>query len=94
MNNLRALAVLDAFAGRSTLVRQRDTRRLIFDQLPLPVRNRKGEIVGVEVMVRLFEGTREIRIDGHRRIINPPTVPRANLTYEEGSLDADFVAAV
>lgn len=56
-------------------------RRLVFDGPPVPVLDKAGVMVGVSVMVRLFEGATEIPIDGHRVIINPPTVPRANLTY-------------
>ena len=89
VDNPRALAVLTGFEGRSTLVRQRDTRTLRFDQLPTPVRNQKGETIGVDVMVRLFDGLREIRIDPHRVIVNPPTVPRANLTWEVGEMDVE-----
>lgn len=59
----------------------RGTQRLIFDKPPTPVKNKAGEVVGVEVWVRLFQGATEIPIDPHRVIVNPPTVPRSNLTY-------------
>lgn len=89
-DNPRALAVRDAFAGQTKgRVVTRGPLRLIFDELPSLVRNQAGEAVGVSVMVRLFDGLTEIRIDPHRVILNPPTVPRANLTYEVGALDAE-----
>ena len=84
----RTTAVLNALAGKAQgYVSVRGPLRLIFDRLPTLVRNKAGEVVGVEVMVRLFRGVDEIPIDPHRVIINPPTVPRVNLTYEEGVLD-------
>ena len=81
----KALAVRDAFQSRVVghVVRRGQHKRLIFDELPVPVLDKNGTVIGVSVMVRLFEGPTEIRIDPHRVIINPPLVPRANLTYEE-----------
>ena len=59
----------------------RGTQSLIFDQLPTLVRDKKNAIIGVSVMMRLFDGLTELVIDPHRVFINPPLVPRANLTW-------------
>jgi len=84
----RAIAVVDAFGVRAAgYTVERGARRLVFDRLPAPVRNGRGEIVGIDVMVRLIQGSTEIPIDPHRIVLTPPTVPRANLRYEEGVLD-------
>ena len=84
-HNPRALAIYDAFVGKTRgHAVTRGLQRLVFDDLPTIILDKKGQAWGVEVYVRLFEGLREIPIDGHRRFGNPPTVPRANLTYEEG----------
>lgn len=60
---------------------ERDGQTLIFDRKPEFILNKQGEIIGVDAMVRLFRDGEEVPIDPHRVIINPPTVPRANLTY-------------
>ena len=87
-HNPRALAIYDAFAGKAAgFTATRGLQRLVFDDLPRIVLDKKGQVWGVEVYVRLFEGLREVPIDGHRIIGNPPLTPRANLTYEEGTLD-------
>src|SRR3990167_2299334 len=89
-DNPRALAVRDAFTARADgLVIARDRQSLVFDEIPRLVLNQRGELVGVSVMVRLFLNGTEVRIDPHRMFLNPATVPRANLTYEEGLLDVE-----
>lgn len=51
----------------------RGTRTLHFDQTPAPYTHpMSGAVVGVHVMVRLFDGDTEVRVDPHRVIINPP----------------------
>src|SRR3990167_11313193 len=93
-DNPRALAVRDAFTARADgLVIARDRQSLVFDEIPRLVLNQRGELVGVSVMVRLFLGGTEVRIDPHRMILNPPTVPRARLTYED-AIDNDTGAIV
>src|SRR3990167_2197998 len=95
-DNARARAVINSFVPRvAGFFVTKGGRRLVFDQLPAPVIGKQGELVGVDVMVRLFDGATEVRIDPHRVIINPPTVPRANLTWEEGTLgpDSNFVGS-
>ena len=87
-HNPRALAIYDAFVGKAAgFTATRGLQRLVFDDLPKIVLDKKGQVWGVEVYVRLFDGLREVPIDGHRVIGNPPTVPRANLTYEVGTLE-------
>lgn len=43
-----------------------------FDERPKLIRDRLGQIVGIDAMVRVFRGNNEIRIDPHRICINPP----------------------
>lgn len=53
----------------------RDGVRIVFDQPPDFIYDREGQIAGVDAWVRAFAPSgREIRIDPHRRIINPPTM--------------------
>ena len=78
----RALAVRAAFQSKAIgHVVRRGRQSLVFDELPTPVLDKDGLVIGVSVMVRLFEDATEIPIDPHRVIVNPPTVPRANQTY-------------
>ena len=50
---------------------------------PLLALNGAGEVVGIEVWCRLYDRNNvEIQIDPHRYIINPPLVPRANLSTD------------
>lgn len=66
-------------AGR--LERVRNGKRLVFTSEPDYLQNSAGEIIGVDAWVELYdEYGNEIPIDPHRRIINPPTVPRSNIT--------------
>src|SRR3990167_2120282 len=85
----RALAVSSAFLDKQKGYEvKRGSQGLVFDELPTAVLNKAWEIVGISVMVRLFEGATEVRIDPDRIIVNAPLVPRASLTYEEGELDS------
>lgn len=60
-------------SGRSGL-------KLVVDKAPEFIYGTDGEIVGVDAWVRLFNDVeQELRIDPHRRIINPPTVPRSGI---------------
>src|SRR3990167_9889956 len=84
-DNARARAVINSFVPRvAGFFVTKGGRRLVFDQLPAPVIGKQGELVGIDVMVRLFDGATEVRIDPHRVIINPPTVPNANVTFVDG----------
>ncbi|MDZ4249980.1 MAG: hypothetical protein U0990_07810, partial [Candidatus Nanopelagicales bacterium] len=83
----RSLAVRDAVDWREAISVHRDGLTLVLDAAPAFIRNKRGEVVGIDAMVRLFDGVREIPIDPHRILVNPPLVPRANLTYEEGALE-------
>lgn len=54
--------------------------KLAVSQAPDLILDADGEIVGVDAWVQLFdERGRELPIDPHRRIINPPTAPRAGV---------------
>lgn len=70
--------------NRHKLESVKDGYKLVVDQQPEFIYNRQEEVVGVDAWVRLFRSDgKEVRIDPHRRIINPPTVPRANVTLSE-----------
>lgn len=58
----------------------RDGLKLVAAKAPEFIYDADGEVVGVDAWVQLFdERGRELPIDPHRRIINPPTVPRAGV---------------
>lgn len=58
----------------------RDGLKLVAAKAPDYILDVDGEIVGVDAWVQLFdERGRELPIDPHRRIINPPTVPRSGV---------------
>lgn len=58
-------------------------RTLIFTRLPKLIHNKQGGIIGIECWVRVLDRNGvEIKIDGHRRLVNPPLVPRSALTYD------------
>lgn len=50
--------------------------RLVVRREPDYILDADGEVVGVDAWVQLFDGDRELPIDPHRRIINPPNIPR------------------
>ncbi|SET43667.1 hypothetical protein [Nonomuraea wenchangensis] len=71
--------------------RVRGGKRLVFTAEPGYIRSSAGEIIGVDAWVELYdESGREIPIDPHRRIVNPPTVPRSG---EDDPYEA-FIEAV
>lgn len=71
-------------AGSRLEKRGRDGLKLVVAKAPELILNGDGEIVGVDAWVQLFdENGRELPIDPHRRIINPPTVPRAGVRLSE-----------
>jgi hypothetical protein len=81
----RWAAIRDAFSAVTLpYTVTRGNYDLVFSVLPRLVRNKAGDIVGFEVYVRLFNNTTgvEQHIDPHRVIINPPLVPRANVTVD------------
>lgn len=67
--------------GGETLSITRGARRLEFYRPPGVITGEDGEIIGVDAWVRLYNVNTgaEIRIDPHRRIVNPPTVPSAGV---------------
>lgn len=70
---------------------ERDGLTLVVDRAPglIIVEER---LVGVDFYSRLFEGDRELQVDPHRRIINPPmkVAPGQNVDPLEASLAAIF----
>ncbi|MET8987764.1 hypothetical protein ABZW49_20145 [Nonomuraea wenchangensis] len=62
----------------------RDGLKLVVAKAPDYILDAEGEVIGVDAWVQLFdERGRELPIDPHRRIINPPTVPRAGVRLVE-----------
>ncbi|GAA2209310.1 hypothetical protein GCM10009850_047680 [Nonomuraea monospora] len=58
----------------------RGQQRLEFYREPDFIYDKDGQIVGVDAWVRLYgPDGREVRVDPHRRIVNPPTVPRSGV---------------
>ena len=87
----RAELVHAAVAGswRRGASRERYGRRLVITRRPELIRNRAGEVVGVDAWVELYdERGNKVPIDSHRRIINPPTRDRAGA----GPVEAFFEA--
>jgi hypothetical protein len=97
--NARALKTLDAF-GRASgqewerVVERRGPVTLLIDQRPAEIFNAAGDLVGVDAVVRLMRRGREVPIDGHRIIINPPqrVSEEAGISREDSR--AAFVQAV
>lgn len=67
----------------------RDGLKLVVAKAPDYILDGDGEIVGVDAWVQLFdERGRELPIDPHRRIINPPTAPRSGVRLvDTGKVD-------
>lgn len=66
------------------LEKLKDSRRLVITKAPDYIYNEQGDIVGIDAWVQLFDDKgRELPIDPHRRIINPPTVPRSGIKDTE-----------
>lgn len=68
-------ALVEAWQAKTgpTLTDTRGQFTLALSARPEYIWNNEGKIVGVEAWVRLFRNGREINIDQHRRVINPPT---------------------
>ncbi|ADG88895.1 hypothetical protein [Thermobispora bispora] len=83
--NPRADAVRNAIAQRwagngRKLESVRNGRRLVFTSQPEFIRNATGDVVGVDAWVRLYDGDgKELPIDPHRIIVNPPVIPRSGI---------------
>lgn len=45
---------------------------IVFQQRPTIIRDKDGNIVGIDAMVRVFRNGVELHVDGHRICINPP----------------------
>ncbi len=77
------------------LERVRDGKRLVFTSEPDYIRNSAGDIIGADAWVELYDADGlEIPIDPHRRIVNPPTVPRTNLDTGLADPYEAFIEAV
>lgn len=86
-------AVDSVWAGEKATTREGKT--LVFERKPEFILNKRGEIVGVDAMVRMFDadGT-EIPIDPHRVIVNPPTVPRSGIQETDTGQKDDLGRAI
>jgi hypothetical protein len=62
-------------ARKDRLARPLGDGHLVVDREPELIYGPDGDVVGVDAWVRQFDRAgREVRIDPHRRVINPPTV--------------------
>lgn len=77
---VRATAIRDAIRdGSRTFTRGRWTLTISdFDV----VRNWDGTVVGIEVFVRVYRDGVEVRVDNHRRIVNPPVLTKDGTTRQ------------
>lgn len=67
------MAAIDAaWPEDGPLTMHRDGVTVVFDEKPVLLTDRYGNITGIDAMVRAFRGSRELRIDPHRRFYNPP----------------------
>lgn len=78
---VRATAIRDAIRdGSKTLTRGRWS--LVISHFDV-VRDGVGRVVGVEVFVRAYRDGVEVKIDNHRRILNPPVMVPDGTTRNE-----------
>lgn len=82
-------------AGGHKLDKVKGEQKLTVTREPEFLYDKDGNVVGVDAWVHLFDANgRELKIDPHRRIINPPTVPRSGVAREEtGEVDQSGRAA-
>lgn len=74
-------SVLDIVPG--TRIRRGDIE-IVFDTAPSLVTHRaRGDVVGVEVFVRVFRAGVELDIDNHRRCLPAPTMVPDGTTHTE-----------
>lgn len=75
---------------RGKLEKMRAGQRLVFTRQPEYVYDRRGDVIGVDAWVELYDQHgNEVPIDPHRRIVNPPTVPRAGVRVLPNPDDPD-----
>jgi hypothetical protein len=88
-----ATAVADITPGFS--FRDADLR-IEFSAAPAVVLDRQGQLVGTDAYVRVFRGAGEVRVDRHRRFVNPPTqVPDGTTSlFAQTDLAGNFVQMV
>lgn len=66
------------------LEKTKGNRKLVVAKAPEFIEDKEGNVIGVDAWVQLFDDKgRELPIDPHRRIINPPTVPRSGIRLVE-----------
>lgn len=65
-------AAVDSLFTSDGLTVNRGDLEIRFDARPQLIRDRSGEVIGVDAMVRVFRGGRELPVDPHRVCINPP----------------------
>ncbi len=72
--NVRVLAVLDAVSDieEGTEIK-RGKYKFVFQAAPDAICDKQDDIVGVDALVRVYQGKDELKVDPHRICINPPT---------------------
>ncbi|MEV0618536.1 hypothetical protein AB0I81_34775 [Nonomuraea sp. NPDC050404] len=82
----RAEAIKDVAARdwrdkkQPVIEKTRGQNRLEFYREPDFIYGKDGQVIGVDAWVRLYgPDGKELRVDPHRRIVNPPTVPRSGV---------------
>jgi len=86
---IRATAIRDAIRdGSKTFSRGRWS--LTVSQFDL-VRDGDGLVVGIEVFVRVYRDGIEVRVDPHRRIVNPPVLSKNGGTRQVTTQTGDVL---
>lgn len=79
-------AVLAEKPKSGPMAMERNGLTLIFDADPELILNKRGEVIGVDAMVRAFRAGSEVKVDPHRICLNPPMlVPDG--TYTEVTIE-------
>lgn len=59
---------------------QKDGITVVIDARPELIHGKGNAVIGTDALLRVFVGAEELRVDPHRIVINPPTVPRSGIT--------------
>lgn len=64
-----ALALTDVAAGTRIT---RGQRTYEFQRPPEPINDPQARVIGIDLLVKVYAGGRELIVDNHRRFVNPP----------------------